>query len=271
MKNVVLVPMGGLGNMIFQFLFAFSISKKNDANLYICYEYNDKRDNIKTYRKIFEGFAKFVNRDEIKNMEHPFHEYKEPVFKYHELPDFSFCKGGTLIINGYFQSWKYSENSIDDFVKYFHTTNEENYNFNPLTVCIHVRRGDYIQQQNIYPLMTEEYYRRAMSEFDDSYTFLVFSEFQDDMEYRNWNIWKEYKNVKFIEGLNPLETLYKMSSCEHFIIPNSTLSLCAYYLRYNKNAKLFAPGNWFGPEGPEFDIRELIPHNSHTLILYPTN
>lgn len=264
--NIVLIPMGGLGNLIFQFLFVFSLSKTYiNSKLYVCYEYQDKRDNITKYKQIFEKFCTFVTVSEIKKLEQPFQEYREPVWKYHQIPNFTKC--GTLIVNGYFQSWKYF---TEDIIREFRTDWKHNVNYG--TVCVHVRRGDYKNLQNIHPLMTEEYYKKTMMNFSDDYTFLVFAEFQDDEEFRNWSIWKKYSHVKFINEKDPLKTLIMMSECEHFIIPNSTLSLCAYYLRSNSNARLFAPGNWFGPDGPNFDMNEIIkPHSSRTSILYQTN
>lgn len=259
--------MGGLGNLIFQFLFAFSISKKYGAELYICYEYQDKRENILNYKSIFENFAKFVNVSELRLLDQPFYEYKEPVWKYHDVHELP--KDGTVIVNGYFQSWKYSDTCIEEYKDFFHTLDVNHVLEN--CVCVHVRRGDYLQYSEIHPVMNEEYYTKAMETFGSDKKYLVFAEFQDDQEFRNWNVWKEY-DVEFIKGLDPLQTLFMMSRCEHFIIPNSTLSLCAYNLRKNRDAQLVAPGNWFGPKGPEFDIQDIIKHrNLHTLILYPTN
>ena len=266
MKNIVLIPMGGLGNIIFQFLFVLSLSKKySGTKLFVCYEYQDKRDNITKYKQIFENFCEFVSVSQIRNLEGPFYEYSEPVWKYHEIPDFSSCE--TLIVNGYFQSWKYYDDEIfKEFRKNWSTNVQKN------TVCVHVRRGDYLQYQDTHPVMTEDYYKRAMKEFGNRYTYLVFAEFQDDEQFRNWSVWKEYDKVEFVNESDPLKSLFKMSECEHFVIPNSTMSLCAYYMRSNEDAILVAPGNWFGPKGPEFDIHEIIkPRNSRTLILYPTN
>jgi len=49
-----------------------------------------------------------------------------------------------------------------------------------------------------------------------------------------------------------------MSCCEHFIIPNSTLSLGAYYLRENINAKLVVPKNWFGSKMTRYSLADIV-------------
>ena len=56
-----------------------------------------------------------------------------------------------------------------------------------------------------------------------------------------------------------------MSLCDYFIIANSTLSLCAYFLRDNSDSILIGPKNWFGPDAPKHKLEDILP--PETIII----
>ena len=127
------------------------------------------------------------------------------------------------------------------------------------TICVHVRRGDYLALSDYHTVIDEEYYVTSLSKFDTSTKMvLVFSE--DPKEIEHWKVW-QLSNVHFVHIPDPVETLWLMTMCTHFIIANSSLSLQAYYMRENKSAQIEYPKNWFGPRGPAFDMNDIMPHN----------
>lgn len=266
-KKIVLCPIGGLGNLIFQYICALSLCIKYDSKLYIFTDYETDRKNIIEYKKIFKCDG-FVDKNFFFKDINPLIEYSEPFFKYTEIPNYDVK---TMILRGYFQSWKYFYNNLDKIRINFQSENNmrsvyENLSCSKKTVCVHVRRGDYLNVQDIHPVMEEEYYKKAINKFSkDDVLFLIFSENQND-SFINWEVWKK-SNVKFIENVNDaLDTFFLMSLCDYFIIANSSLSLCAYYFREKQNSRIVAPSNWFGPNGPNFDIYDLI-NNENCVII----
>jgi hypothetical protein len=267
MKNLVLFPIGGLGNLILQFACAFSISKKYNAKLYINYDYvyDGGRYTIKKYENFFNDVSTFVNNSEVREIITSFYEYTEPRFKFTEIHDFSSID--TVILRGYFQSWKYFYENIKELRSIFQSKNtmkevHKEISIGKKTVCVHVRRCDYLQFQDIHPVMTEEYYENAMMKHaDDKDTlFLIFAEDYNDDVFMNWKLWSKFgERIIFLKDVkDALDTFFLMSLCDHFIIANSSLSLCAYYFRTNLQASITYPENWFGSNGYEFDIHDLI-------------
>lgn len=265
MKNLILLPQGGLGNLLFQVACAYSLSKKYNARLFIHTEYDDKRGSIKNFERIF-GCFDFVDNNEVHKLMNNYTIYNEPRFIYTEFPDFS--NVDTVLIRGYFHSWKYFYENREELKSIFQKNNTMKEYYDKIsngkkTVCLHVRRCDYLRFPEIHPVMDENYYENAIQQFNDDVLFLVFAEDQND-SFRTWKLWEKSTNFIFIEDVHDaINTFFLMSLCDNFIIANSSLSLIAYYFRLNKNPKLIHPMNWFGSKGPKFDINEIIHLNEN--------
>lgn len=107
-------------------------------------------------------------------------------------------------------------------------------------VAIHVRRGDYVNNQFYVDLSETDYYKKAMSEFPTGTEFLVFSdEIGWCMQHLIGN------NLSFWETQNELEDFNKMSSCRGIIAANSSFSWWVAYL--SNCGKVVAPSvkNWY--------------------------
>ena len=168
-------------------------------------------------------------------------------------------------ISGYYQSYKYSHKYIQEIKnelfyniastyflmekKYYEIKN------NKTTCLIHVRRGDYLMYSNVHPTCSDSYYQEAIKLIPDC-KYLICS---DDLNYvKNWNFIQNL-DYELIDLDNPEELLVFMTFCDNFIIANSTLSLVAYLLRNNKNAKIVGPKTWFGPAGYKYKIEDIVP------------
>lgn len=258
MKNLILLPQGGLGNLIFQVACAYSLSKKYNARLFLHSDYYCWRGSIKTFGKLF-GCFDFI--DDHTSLVNTYTVYNEPKHTYTEFPDFSIIDN--VFIRGYFQSWKYFYENREELKTIFQKNNDmkdyyDNIAGDKKTVCVHVRRGDYLGLTEIHPVMDENYYENAIQKFNGDVLFIVFAEDQND-SFRTWKLWEKYTNFIFIEDVHDAaSTFFLMSLCDDFIIPNSSLSLSAYYFSLKKNPRLVHPTNWFGIKGPEFDINDLI-------------
>lgn len=117
------------------------------------------------------------------------------------------------------------------------------------SVCIHIRRGDYVGDK-MHDVCTKEYYARAVERVKDNRNNLTFFVFSDDIQ----EVKEEYydifgdSNVEFCDANLPdYEELVVMSFCKHFILSNSSFSWWAQFLSESKD--VLAPSKWYGEEG----------------------
>lgn len=235
---------GGLGNQLFQIASTIGISIKNNTD-YSFPEWN--------YNKYLKNELPVLSGNRIYRIEHNDFNYR----------DLKINSEGIIDIFGYFQSYKFFDNVNvaeifeikDEYLSYRDKYNLEN------SVSIHVRRNDYLLHTHIYPILSIDYYKRALLELNKRGVFYdkvyVFS---DDIEWckSNFNF---IKNIHFISGYNDIVDLYMMSECKHNIISNSTFSWWAAYLNKNLDKKIICSDTWFNPchEIKNFVYSDLIP------------
>lgn len=264
--------MGGFGNVLFQFMYGYSIARKLKTKLvFKCNEL--KRQHASKYTFLCE-FNFVDNSLNYLNMSEKNHYYDE--YNYNLLNDYN--------IIGYFQSFKYSKqyfdeikqfifyklsNKIDKINKIYELINKNN----KITITLHVRRTDYINYDEIhYVIRTEEWYENAIQLLlkklnlnKDDILLILFS---DDIAYlNNMNITKKYNNIIAENyNLDIEETFLLMSCSDNFIIPNSSYSLLSYYFRKNNDATIIIPNKWFGNKGPSYKINDIIELNNNVII-----
>ena len=266
--TLFICPSGGLGNILFQYFFGYSMSKKYNCSVYYKINYNYWRGDINKY-KIFKhlNFLDFSDEDINNNK-----IYNDSNLIYNEI---NFNTNYNYIICGNFQSYKYFIHLIDDIKKELFSQIPEIYNeillkyvklSNDKQTClIHVRRGDYLMFTNVHPICSDEYYIKAISEINKQkdIRYLIFS---DDINYiKNWPIIKAL-DYYIVEEVDPVKTILLMSFCDNFIIANSSMSLVAYYLRNNINAKLIGPSKWFQSGTIKYKIDDIIDPNNNLII-----
>jgi len=249
---VTFKPDGGLGNILFIHNAAYTYAKDNGLLLCTVGDYHvDGHPPFSFYKKFF-SHVKIVDR-----IAHP--TWPDPVFShYTPIPP------GACSLTGHYQSYKYFQKyqwEIRDLLRGNEADlwSEKVAKFAKIadgrpTVCVHIRRGDYVQSV-IHRCVPEEYYMNSISKFKD-HRFVVFSDGLDEV--KAWDVWKG-RDVVFVEDEpGALGTLFLMSLCDHFVIANSTLSLMAYYMRENKEGTITAPTPWFDPGGPPVNMSDLI-------------
>lgn len=226
---------GRLGNKMFVIATAIAIAKDcGDECILPDWKYKDIFPNIK------------VNSICVDN------DYTEPYYHYTPIK-----YSNNMSLNGYFQSYKYFDSYKDVLLNYYLKMNirpELNnlYDYNNI-ISIHIRRTDYLNLKEYHTNLPTSYYISAIKTLSHGKKILVFS---DDIPWCKSVMTS--KSFIFSEGLKDYEDLYVMSLCKHNIIANSSFSWWAAYMNKNKDKKVIAPKQWFGP-ACKHDTRDLIP------------
>ena len=117
----------------------------------------------------------------------------------------------------------------------------------------------YEQQYDLYVAKSFNYYEEALKKFGDR-SILVFS---DDIEWCKKQKIFTSRNCNFVENNSKIYKghfdLCLLSMCNDFIIANSTFTWWGSWLSKNKNKKVIAPKEWFGPELKHNILDDQIP------------
>ncbi len=278
---------GGLGNQMFQYAIGRQLAYLNDTELKLdtsFYRQNFKNCTSREYSlshfNIVENITteediKKIKKNNIHNksiiykairkiLKHL--EEKKPILKrsYIHEPYFNFCpeilkikSNKNIYLYGNWQSEKYFEGIGDIICKEFTLKQKMNANIekmvkdigNMQSISIHIRRGDYINNQETkkyHGICSLEYYYSAIKNIQTNVLNPHFFIFSDDADWTKKNL--KIKNpMTFVSGekLKDYEELIIMSKCKHNIIANSTFSWWAAWLNNNPAKIVFAPKNWF--------------------------
>lgn len=182
-------------------------------------------------------------------------QYTHPTFEYRQLPYLI-----NFIYSGYFQSEKYFAHNrslilqnlnVDTIYNKIVTKYKDI--LSGITVSIHVRRGDYVVLSDKHPVMSLEYYKKAIQYIGKYDRLIVFS---DDIEWCKTNL--KFSHAKYIENEPDYIDMVLMSKCTHNIIANSTFSWWAAWLNKNKDKIVIAPKEWFGVQRNLSDV-DIVP------------
>lgn len=117
------------------------------------------------------------------------------------------------------------------------------------SVCVHVRRGDYIGHSR-FDVCTEDYFRRAVDYVKECVADPVLYVFSNNPAELDW-IREHYpflEDAHFVkEGQDELDDLYLMYHCRHHIISNSTFSWWGSYLKLQEGITI-CPERWLNEE-----------------------
>jgi len=282
---ITLYPIDGLGNQMFQYAFARSLQLKIGTELSINTEMFRVCNNSRKYSLynlavpqnvlIKSGILALLKCFIVSNFElKPFSVYNylhnsnrryygkkliytqvDDVYSYSNLELFNFSK--CIAVFGQFQNYRWFDEYSDIIKKELKVAapqNKKNQEINKdihncNSVCVHIRRGDYLDSNWSHLNVCDyNYYKKSMkfiADNTDSPVFYVFSNTHEEIEWIKQNYdFSEY-NVNYIDLDNPdYEELRLMYSCKHFIISNSTFSWWAQYLSDNKEKIVCAPSEW---------------------------
>ncbi len=164
--------------------------------------------------------------------------------------------GPNAYLDGYWQSHKYFEKYTDiirnDFTLKLplpdHIRKLQSEIKADNSVCIHVRRGDYVGN-SFHEVVSKDYYDRALKLLAGKTNISHLYIFSDDISWCQSNLSFPYKTMfvgKEYAGDRASGHFELMRSCRHFIIPNSSFAWWAAWLSDSKEKIVIAPKKWFG-------------------------
>lgn len=236
---------GGLGNQMFEVAAAASLANDNNALLAVNPNEHilpNQGRNVKNYLENIFGKILVDENPAIKEV------YTwEPIY-YKEIPFKPNVK-----LRGHYQSFKYFDHNREYIKQLFTLPNKYSFDL----TAIQVRRGDYWKFPEHHPLLTPEYYIKAVKKLNCKEIAI----FSDDIQWCQTNLkFDSDVNVQYMGGYSDWDELCKMAGCQNIIISNSSFGWWAAYLNNRADKQVFVPSPWFGPAliKDGFKMEELI-------------
>lgn len=246
--------MGGMGNQMFQYAFGQALqSQTDDAVVYdktwFTKNHSKKVANRNYVLDIFGLTPNFATSQQLRKFKYnnifsDTHNYRVNDTGWGTFNPEILQLKGNVYYNGFFQNEKYFADISSQIRKNFNfPTLPKDDTFNqswlqkikqtPNSVCVHLRRGDYINLDGwVLPL---SYYRKAVAYIGQHLknpTFFVFGAECDDYIKKEFDIGYKFETIGETNAKQheDWKDMFLMSSCQHAIIANSTFSWWAAWL-----------------------------------------
>jgi len=272
---IIVKLMGGLGNQMFQYATGLALARKH--NVPFRADLNFLLDRRKRYyeftqRKyaldIFAEPPEAADDREIKRFLYPRHGNR---YVYHALkrlygeknvyreddvrtvPDF-FSLPSEAYLDGYWQNPGYFSSIAEELRVRFAPANGLPASHQELwrrikgsaSVCLHVRKGDYVGHPEL-DVLDPDYYYRAIERLSEKVSEPRFFVFSDDIGWCRENLRTDAARTVFVDTFPGEKAEYDfrlMSECRHFIIGNSTFSWWGAWLGNDPRKIVIAPKRW---------------------------
>lgn len=288
---ITVMLMGGLGNQMFQFAAGFNLASKLNSKLQLNTNLLESPRNINERTVLRKYDLEIFDLPKCSLSNKPINNYflKRQINKllpygkksylvekhFHYDPSINSLRNKNLIMEGYWQSPKYFEDTKEEIKLIFRLSEgdliqdsklilDEIKNSN--SICLNVRRGDFVNDP-LLGTMPLEYYRKAINYFQNKYENTKFFIFSDDIEWCE-NNFKFLMNKRIVghehKGYKFKNYLILMKLCKHFIIPNSTFAWWSAFLAEFEEKEVIVPEKWF--KSPYLNSKDLIPGDWKSLI-----
>lgn len=249
---------GGLGNQIFEYSFYLTIKEK----------YPQQRIEGIYYNKKFKEHAGGLEIEKIFNIKLPSSSFKAKILtlliylwkKFHKKT--KLCSLHNTIVNwdaivfNAFKSditfYKNRKNWLE-----FRPINLNDKNKNIIfkmqksnSVCIHIRRGDFLSKQYsnmLANIATLEYYQKAIAYIEKEIQNPSFFVFSDDIEWCKKNLSIKASFIDWNIGKDSYIDMFLMTHAKANIIANSTFSYWGAYLNPNSPIVIY-PKRWINAD-----------------------
>jgi hypothetical protein len=282
---------GGLGNQLFQVFAALAAAIRNGDTCYFIHTMMDASGKRATYwNSLFHALRPMTVLSTAANVQRfmQLPEHQESSFKYSPLPRQTAMNSTPLKLVGYFQSDKYFADVRDDIYEKLQLLEQQRqirdmfaespwFSCGAVTVAMHFRIGDYAHIQEAHPILSLDYYQRALKHTLDhvhnnnhnKINVLIFNQacdnavILDHMHQLNADpaFARRCRFYKVPDLFDDWKQMMLMSVCDHNIIANSTFSWWGAYLNQNPDKIVCYPSTWFGPALKKHDTRDLFPAN----------
>lgn len=261
-KMIIVKLKGGLGNQLFQYAFGtFLSSQKNESLKLDISSLGSKNDTKREYQlNKFNIKAGISSPEELKKFKPSAWSdflHKKILRQFHIGWEPNILQSKSTYFEGYFQSYKYLDSIRNQLLSEITLKNpiantyQEILNKikNTNSVAIHIRRGDFTDNQKIkliHQTINLDYYQKAITIIKQKIANPTWYIFSDDIEWAKANLQIDQLTI-FVsppEGSDQAQELILMSKCKHQIIANSTFSWWAAYLNQNPNKIVIAPKKW---------------------------
>ncbi len=268
---------GGLGNQMFQYAIGRALSLNYRVPLGLDTSFYD----MSSYPKrqydlgVFNIAGKVLSKNEIPALQRLVQKSKflQKIIKHggteksFQFDPKIFLRGSDLYLDGYWQSPKYFT-GLEDIIRRDFTLKgplpenilvlgEEIKKTN--SVCVHVRRGDYVGNKS-HEVVTLEYYQKGIKYISEKTSIEKIYVFSDDIKWCQENFSFEMPTMFVDEsfaGWAGEGHMFLMSQCKNFVIANSSFSWWAAWLSNYKNKIVVCPLQWFPDRS--INTSDLIP------------
>lgn len=287
---IIVKLVGGLGNQMFQYATGRKLALLKNTELYIDTSFLDKNpDGAYTKRNlelnVFNLSLNIANQNDIEkfkiNSSNKYSRVLQRNFPF-LFKNLYVAESGVgynnqflnfqnnTYLDGFWQSEKYFENIKPILCKEFSPKEPLNSDNNKwldkikscISISIHVRRGDYITNQNalnFHGLCDISYYEKAINIIKESIVEIELFVFSDDLDWCKDNF-KFLEKTHFVDSnqnVNFHLDLFLMSNCKHNIIANSSFSWWSAFLNQNNEKIVVAPKKWFS--NSDIETKDLFP------------
>jgi hypothetical protein len=295
--------MGGLGNQLFQIFTVIAASLRNHDTFFFMQQEelagHPGHPRYTHWSTLLRGLRRYLTPSNpvTEKIFQSLPRWDEIGFQYMAVPTETVKYPKPLCLRGYFQSEKYFVDKYAGICDMIQLREQQNWikhlygneswsgdysgGSDPMRarrelVSMHFRIGDYLLYADIHPMMTVDYYYRAISHIvstgtsaTSAYSFLVFYELRDkeivlkhiaELKRRCATDGRDIQFHFVRDTIADWQQMLLMSVCDHNIIANSTFSWWGAYFNANPGKVVCYPSIWFGP-GVSHDTRDLCPES----------
>ena len=236
---------GRMGNVLFQAAHTISLSLKYNQE----FSFPNKTDNPH-WNPLY--LQHLVNPKWAQGKEDFL--VNENGMQYQEIEWKEEWKDKQVVLNGYWQSWKYTDPYRDEILYLFNFPSE----FKEDVCSIHARYGDYLLVRGKHIIINEPYLKNAMDLIREKTGIERFKVFSDDKKMFKEKLGHLY-NFEYSTNTNEVDDLIEMSCCNSNINSSSTFSWWASWLNKNPEKIVITPEKWFQDGWMNMDTRDVIP------------
>lgn len=278
---LVMRVQGGLGNQMFQYAFGQYLAKNRsyevryDTSSFATDRLRDHAldawqiDLPQVETKTLPLFPKRFGGKGYKNLL----SAKLPMKRVREKKPYFFHPrytkvGNHTYLDGYWQNERYFDGMRDTLVNAFRpakalskeTETVLEHIASTNSVALHVRRTDYLKLPEMQ-VCDHQYYLEAVKRLLATYSGINLFVFSDDLAWCKEHLAFDCP-MHFVDhncGATAHEDLWLMSRCQYHVIPNSSFSWWAAWLKEDSSKEVFVPSRWFAD--PKFGGDQIAPQN----------